>query len=117
MQWLNYCGRERHLGEMSFVDPLGESDCDRYRLQCTIERGQPTIFRVQYEAFIDGEWRPIVRYDTGHGFPHRALLRHGRPEERTEYPGRSHAEVLTLGQEDIKRNWRTFRVQHEKMNK
>ena len=114
---MNYCARERHLGEKSFVVPLGESDCDRYRLHCTTERGQATIFRVQYEAFIVGEWWPIVRYATGHGYSQRDLLRHDRPEEKTEYPGRSNAEVLTLGQEDIKRNWRTLRVQHEKMNK
>jgi len=34
-------------------------------------------------------------------------------EEKTEYPSRSNAEVLTLGQEDIKRNWQTCRAQYE----
>ncbi len=101
------------MGEKSFLVPLGESDSDRYRLYCVTERGQVAIFRVQYEAFIDGEWRPIVRYDTAHGFPHRDLLHHNRPREKTEYPGRSNAEVLTFGQEDIKRNWQTYRTQYE----
>ena len=102
------------MGEKSFVVPLGEGDCDRYRLHYMTKTGRVTIFRVQCEAFIDGEWRPIVRYDTAHGFPHRDLLHHNRPEDKTEYPGRSNAEVLTLGQEDIKRNWQTYRVQYEK---
>jgi hypothetical protein len=102
------------LGEKSFVVPLGESDCDRYRLYCVIEKGQVVIFRVQYEAFIDSEWRPIVRYDTAHGFPHRDLLHPNRPGEKMEYPGWSNAEVLTLGQEDIKRNWQIYRAQYEK---
>jgi len=101
------------LGEKSFVVPLGESDCDRYRLYCMTERGQVVVFRVQYEAFIDGEWRAIVRYDTAHGFPHRDLLHPNQPGEKTEYPGRSNAEVLTLGQEDIKRHWQTYRAQYE----
>jgi len=102
------------LGEKSFVVPLGKSDCDRYRLYCVTEKGHVVVFRVQYEALIDGEWRPIVRYDTAHGFPHRDLLHPNRPEEKMEYPGWSNAEVLTLGQEDIKRNWQTYRAQYEK---
>ncbi len=55
-----------------------------------------------------------MRYDTAHGFPHRDLLHPNRPGEKTEYSGRSNAEVLTLGQEDIKRNWQTYRAQYEK---
>lgn len=73
-----------------------------------------TIFCVQYEAFIEGVWRPIVRYDTAHGFPHRDLLHPDGLEEKSEYPGRSNAEVLTLGQEDIKRNWLLYRKQYER---
>jgi len=44
----------------------------------------------------------------------RDLLHHNRPAEKTEYPGRSNAEVLTLGQEDIRRNWPAYRAQYEK---
>lgn len=102
------------MGDKSFVVPLGESDSDRYRLYCRTEKGQVIIFRVQYEAFLDGEWRPIVRYDTAHGFPHRDVLRHNRPAEKTTYPGHSSADVLSLGQEDIKRHWQTYRKQYEK---
>jgi len=101
------------LGKKSFIVLLGESDRDRYRLYCATESGQVAIFRVQYEAFIDGRWQPIVRYDTAHGFPHRDLLHPDRPGEKTEYRGHDNAEVLTLGQEDIKRNWQTYRAQYE----
>jgi len=102
------------MGEKSFVILLGDSDRDRYRLHCVTGQGRVVLFRVQYEAFIDGKWHPVVRYDTAHGFPHRDLLRPDQPGEKTEYPGRSNAEVLTLGQEDIKRNWATYRAQYEK---
>jgi hypothetical protein len=83
-------------------------------LFCLKNRGEVEIFRVQYEAFIDGQWHPIVRYDTVHGFPHRDLLHTRQPTEKTAYPGRSNAEVLTLGQEDIKRNWQAYRNRYEK---
>lgn len=100
--------------EKSFIVLLGDSDRDRYRLFCSTDRGDVEIFCVQYEAFIDEQWRPIVRYDTVHGFPHRDVLHPHQPTEKTTYPGRSNAEVLTLGQEDIKRNWQAYRNQYEK---
>ena len=102
------------MGEKSFIILLGVSDRDRCRLHCVTERGKVNLFRVQYEAFIDGEWRPVVRYDTAHGSPHRDLLHPDQPGEKTQYPGRSNAEVLSLGQEDIKRNWSVYRAQYEK---
>lgn len=71
-------------------------------------------FCVQYEAFIGDEWRPIIRYDAAHGFPHRDLVRPDGSVEKTEYPGRTNAEVLTMGQKDIKRNWRRYRAWYEK---
>ena len=46
------CARERLLGEKSFVVPVGESDCDRYRLYCVTERGRVAVLRVQFGAFI-----------------------------------------------------------------
>jgi hypothetical protein len=101
------------MGEKSFIVYLGDSDRDRYRLVCIVEKGVVTIFCVQYEAFIQGEWHPIVRYDTAHGFPHRDLLHPERAQDKTEYPGRTRAEVLTIGQEDIKRNWRAHRARYE----
>jgi len=101
------------MGEKDFVVPLGTSACDRYRLYCHTERGRVIVFRVQYEALIEGVWRAIVRYDTAHGFPHRDLMHPDSSQDKTEYSGRSNDEVLTLGQEDIKRNWSRYRVRYE----
>jgi hypothetical protein len=42
------------MGEKSFIVYLGDSDRDRYRLSCIVEKGEVTIFCVQYEALIDG---------------------------------------------------------------
>ena len=102
------------MNEKSFLVLLGDSDADRYRLTCQVDKGQVTVFVVQYEAFIDGIWQAIVRYDTAHGFPHRDLLHPYKATEKTDFPNRSKAEVLTLGQEDIKRNWRAYRERYER---
>ena len=101
------------MGEKSFLIYLGDSDSDRCRMDCVTERGKVGIFRVQYEALIQEKWLPIVRYDTSHGYPHRDLLHPDRPEEKTPYLKRSNAEVLTLGQEDIRRNWQAYRARYE----
>ena len=101
------------MGEKSFVIPLGDSNRDRYRLFRRTEKGQVLVFRVQYEALIEGKWRPVVRYDTAHGYPHRDMLHPDGSQEKAGFPQRTNAEVLTLGQEDIKRNWQTYREQYE----
>ncbi|MBI3536647.1 MAG: hypothetical protein HY070_03655 [Chloroflexi bacterium] len=101
------------MGEKSFVVLLGNDLSDRYRLSCETESGKVVLFRVQYEALIGSEWRAIVRYDTAHGFPHRDLMHPDGAEEKNDFSNRSNAEILTLGQEDIKRNWRVYREGYE----
>ncbi|MBI3914586.1 MAG: hypothetical protein HY327_10445 [Chloroflexi bacterium] len=92
------------MGEKSFVVLLGNDLMDRYRLSCETESGKVVLFRVQDEALIGNEWRAIVGYDTAHGFPHRDLMHSDGSEEKDDFSNRSNAKVLTLGQEDIKRN-------------
>jgi len=48
---------------------------DRKRHQHVIDRGRVIQFVVQYETFVEGEWRPVIRYDTAHGFPHVDRIR------------------------------------------
>ena len=44
---------------------------DRYRHSHTRFRGEVLSFVVQYETILEGEWFPVGRYDTEHGFAHR----------------------------------------------
>jgi hypothetical protein len=101
------------MGEKNLVVFLDNNAANRYRLFCRTEKNRVVTFRVQYEAQIDGEWHTIVRYDTAHGFPHRDLLHPKLPEEKNIYPYRSNTDVLTDGQRDIKRNWRSYRERYE----
>ena len=54
----------RKLADKSFIVPHGESDGDRYRLDCSVARRRVVVFRIQYEAYIHSGWRAIVRYDS-----------------------------------------------------
>ena len=62
------------MSEKDYLIYLTSERIDRFRHLHSLERGQITRFCVQYEAFIDGEWQAIVRYDTAHGRPHKDLI-------------------------------------------
>lgn len=92
---------------------LSPERVDRFRYLHRLERGQIVRFCVQYEAWIQDEWRPIVRYDTAHGYPHRDLLYPDRSQDKREFRGYKAEEVLTLGERDLKTNWQHYRAAYE----
>lgn len=63
---------------------------------------------VQLEVEVDNEWRPVVRYDTAHGFAHiDRFTRHGKVvKERLSL---TYAETLTRAERDIKQKWAAYR--------
>ena len=63
-------GREERDHE--FTQDLPGGDSLRFRFD--LDRGRVTEFTVQLECWIEGRWRPVVRYDTAHGYPHRDTL-------------------------------------------
>ncbi len=44
------------MGEKEYVVYLSPDRQDRFRYYHQLERGQIIRFRIQYEAFISGEW-------------------------------------------------------------
>lgn len=97
-----------------FIVPLQGSSADRYRHYHVLERGVITFFTIQYEAEIDGVWREIVRYDTAHGRPHKDLIHPDGTETKEEFIHYDNAQVLTFGQNDIRKNWKEYRRWYEK---
>ena len=71
------------MKELEFVIPFSLQD--RYRHYHLSARGQVIEFSIQFETFINGEWLPVVRYDTSHGFAHRDLLDIKRRREKHRY--------------------------------
>jgi hypothetical protein len=63
---------ERERFDIEFFRQLSTGDVIRVRLD--VDRGQVTDFTLQLETFVDERWRPVVRYDSAHGQPHRDLL-------------------------------------------
>ena len=63
------------MHEIEYLFYLDPEETDRLRVIARKEKGEILGFVAQYEALISGEWRPVVRYDTAHGFAHRDVIR------------------------------------------
>ena len=102
------------MSETSFIIYLDEAQENRYRHWHVWDGGKIVEFLVQYEAFIAGQWHPVIRYDTAHGQPHRDTLHPDGTQIKEMYPHYSNAEVVTIGQRDIIDNWPAYRVDYLK---
>jgi hypothetical protein len=76
------------------------------------EGAEVTAFAVKLEAFIEGKHREIVRYDTGHGRPHRDVLdwqgKPIHPRKRWAPLGTTNNQALTDAIDDITENWERY---------
>jgi hypothetical protein len=55
------------MGEKFWIQDF-ETFIDRLRVHFVSEQGQvKSIIVIQYEAYIDGRWRPIIRFDEAQG--------------------------------------------------
>jgi hypothetical protein len=85
------------------------------RLAFDLDHGQVTSFLVQLECWIEGRWRPVVRYDTAHGQAHRDLLDwSGHAVEKVWLPPElDFNSALTLAERDVVENAATYRAAYE----
>lgn len=72
------------------------------------QRGKVIRFMVQLEVFVQGTWKPVVRYDCAHGYAHcdRFNL---RGEQRKESLPMSYAEALSFADDDLDDHWEEYR--------
>jgi hypothetical protein len=100
------------MADHDFDDPLDEFALEWIRFRFTTEGNSVTVFTVQYETTLAGERVPVVRYDSAHGFAHRDVLdRDGAVIEKVVLgEGVTFADALSIGQQDIRTNWRAYRT-------
>jgi hypothetical protein len=85
------------------------SPTDRYRHLHVRARDKIVFFRVQLETLAGGEWVPVVRYDTSHGFAHRDLLDRRGQVTKTPLFNQDLNDALTFAENDLKANWISYR--------
>ncbi|MDI6754578.1 MAG: hypothetical protein QME78_09325 [Thermodesulfobacteriota bacterium] len=88
------------------------TDKDRKRHEHTVEKGKVTRFVVQYEILMEESWRPIVRYDTFHGYAHKDLINPDGSKEKIFMGLTSLNEALALADMDINENWERYKERY-----
>jgi len=63
---------------------------------------------VQLEVFVQGTWKPVVRYDCAHGYAHCDQF-NLRGEQRKEDLQMSYAEALSFADDDLDDHWEEYR--------
>ena len=71
-------------------------------------------FSVQYLARIEGEWQPVVRYDTAHGFAHMDISHPDGTQETRELKAGGYREALGQAIADLKVRWEFYRERYER---
>ncbi len=85
---------------------------NRVRVSFQMHRGKINQFVMQYEAFLNHQWRLIIRYDTAHGFAHADQFHPGGKREKIPMPTKDYNEALTMAQENIKQHWEEYRKRY-----
>ncbi len=90
------------------------SDSAYIVVDLTMFQGQVISFVVRLMAIQGGREYNVARYDTAHGHPHKDVLHPEGAGSKEEFLNYTNAEVLTFGQNDIRRNWKQDRERYEK---
>lgn len=65
---------KQNRGDKSFLKSIGPAGDKRLRFRIRTQKGKIIEFSVQLELLIENKWKPVVRYDNAHDFPHRDVL-------------------------------------------
>jgi len=79
------------------------------------ERGDVTEFVVKLLSELEGEWHEILRYDSGHGSPHKDILNtNGEVIRKVWYDFLDNGQALTMAITDIKDNFEFYKERYQK---
>jgi len=102
------------MQKIEYVIYLTAESTDRLRINAKKEKGEILEFVVQYEALISEDWKPIVRYDTAHGFAHKDIMRTEGKVIKQPLFFESYNLAFTYATIDMKANWKKYREDFER---
>jgi hypothetical protein len=98
---------DQDLHEREYVVLLSE-DC-RIRHYHNRTKSQILEFLIQLETSGKGKWKPVVRYDTAHGYAHRDIIHADGKIEKLPLSFGDYNSALTFAEMDIRSNWELYR--------
>ncbi len=102
------------MKEIGYIFYLSSEQTDRLRVSAQKEKDEILEFVVQYEAMISGEWQPIVRYDTAHGFAHMDVMKPNGETVQRPLLFETYNLAFTFATLDLKANWKQYKEKFEK---
>lgn len=102
------------MQEIEYLFYLDSEESDRLRIIARKDKGEILEFVAQYEALISGEWRPVVRYDTAHGFAHKDIIKASGEVVKQPLFFETFNLAFTFATLDLKMNWRQYKESLEK---
>lgn len=91
-----------------------ETGQDRLRIHFITKDGQViSIIVIQYEAYIDGKWHAIVRFDEAHGFFHRDVMSPSGKQVKIAQIADDKNTAVSDAIAHIKQNWMSYRNAYE----
>ncbi len=102
------------MQEIEYLYYFTAEATDRLRVTAGKDKGEILEFVVQYEALISMEWRPVVRYDTAHGFAHKDVIRADGEAVKQPLFFETYNMAFTYATLDLKMNWRQYKESLEK---
>lgn len=76
-----------------------------------MEKGKINKFVTQYELLTQGQWYPVIRYDTAHDFVHIDRLSPAGTKRKTKLHFLNYNEALTHAILDLTKNWKKYKNQ------
>lgn len=102
------------MHEIEYLFYLTSDETDRLRVTARKDKGEILEFIVQYETAISGKWKPVVRYDTAHGFAHKDIIRASGEVVKQPLFFETYNLAFTFATLDLKMNWRQYKESLEK---
>lgn len=71
-------------------------------------------FSIQIEICKKGQWIPVARYDTAHGFTHRHIFKYNGQTEEIPLRIENWNDALIYAENDLKSNWQNYIKEFER---
>ncbi len=102
------------MQDIEYLFYLVAEETERLRVSARKDKGQILEFVVQNETLTSGVWRPVVRYDTAHGFAHKDVIKANGEVIKQPFFFESFNMAFTYATLDLKMNWRQYKESLEK---
>jgi hypothetical protein len=95
------------LQQMNRTAYVRHLDTDvRYRVTFVTKQGEVLEFVVQLEVAVGAQWKPVIRFDTAHGFAHCDHYQpDGTVQKHQTLPARSYDQALTYATRIVLTHW------------